>query len=99
MLFGPLHSQKPHTDEGSQETGDSGHYSNEESNEEMSNPPTTHSSITGSSDGGPAGAELKHSFKVETETMHHHVTSDASWPSSSSDDSLPAPHTLIAGST
>lgn len=69
----------------------------------MSNPTTTHSSITGSSgsDSGPAGAELKHSFKVETETMHlfHHVASDASWPSSSSDDSLPAPHTLIAGST
>ncbi|XP_037539502.1 protogenin B [Nematolebias whitei] len=103
MLFGPLHSKKPHTDEGSQETGDSGHYSNEESNEEMSNPPTTHSSITGSSgsDSGPAGAELKHSFKVETETMHlfHRVASDASWPSSSSDDSLPAPHTLTAAST
>lgn len=69
----------------------------------MSNPTTTHSSITESSgsDRGPAGAEPKHSFKVETETMHlfHHVAPDASWPSSCSDDSHPATHTLIAAST
>uniref|UniRef100_A0A3Q1BXV7 Protogenin n=1 Tax=Amphiprion ocellaris TaxID=80972 RepID=A0A3Q1BXV7_AMPOC len=44
IIYGPLHSESSHTSEGSQETGDSGHYSNEESNEEMSNPSTSQSS-------------------------------------------------------
>uniref|UniRef100_A0A8D3C0G8 Protogenin B-like n=1 Tax=Scophthalmus maximus TaxID=52904 RepID=A0A8D3C0G8_SCOMX len=44
IIYGPFHSESSHSSEGSQETGDSGHYSNEESNEEMSNPSTSQSS-------------------------------------------------------
>ncbi|KAM3869677.1 protogenin B-like [Diretmus argenteus] len=44
IIYGPFHSESSGTSEGSQETGDSGHYSNEESNEEMSNPSTSRSS-------------------------------------------------------
>ncbi|KAK7891019.1 hypothetical protein WMY93_022982 [Mugilogobius chulae] len=44
IIYGPLHSESSHSSEGSQETGDSGHYSNEVSNEEMSNPSTSQSS-------------------------------------------------------
>uniref|UniRef100_A0A7N8Y6R9 Protogenin B-like n=1 Tax=Mastacembelus armatus TaxID=205130 RepID=A0A7N8Y6R9_9TELE len=35
IIYGPLHSESSHTSEGSHETGDSGHYSSEESNKEM----------------------------------------------------------------
>uniref|UniRef100_A0A3Q1F011 Protogenin homolog b (Gallus gallus) n=1 Tax=Acanthochromis polyacanthus TaxID=80966 RepID=A0A3Q1F011_9TELE len=74
IIYGPLHSESSHTSEGSQETGDSGHYSNEESNEEMSNPSTSQSSRPESF--GPDNAttvnKLKESFKVENEAMLTH---------------------------
>ncbi|XP_068596046.1 protogenin B-like [Brachionichthys hirsutus] len=44
IIYGPSHSEISHASEGSQETGDSGQYSNEESNEEMSNRSTSQSS-------------------------------------------------------
>ncbi|CAI5665082.1 unnamed protein product [Oreochromis niloticus] len=69
IIYGPLHSESSHTSEGSQETGDSGHYSNEESNEEMSSPSSSRSSRPESlgPDDSIAVVELKQSFKVEKE--------------------------------
>uniref|UniRef100_A0A669DLJ3 Protogenin n=1 Tax=Oreochromis niloticus TaxID=8128 RepID=A0A669DLJ3_ORENI len=69
IIYGPLHSESSHTSEGSQETGDSGHYSNEESNEEMSSPLSSRSSRPESlgPDDSIAVVELKQSFKVEKE--------------------------------
>ncbi|XP_029378331.1 protogenin B-like [Echeneis naucrates] len=74
IIYGPLHSESSHTSEGSQETGDSGHYSNEESNEEMSNPSTSQSSRPESFglDDGTTVAELKQSFQVENEEALSH---------------------------
>ncbi|XP_026221651.1 protogenin B-like [Anabas testudineus] len=87
MIYGPLHSESSHTSEGSQETGDSGQYSNEESNEEMSNSSTPHSSRPesfGSADGTTV-TRLKQSFGVENEEkLSHHLchccTSECSHP-------------------
>lgn len=87
IIYGPIHSESSHTSEGSQETGDSGQYSNEESNEEMSNSSTTHSSRPesfGSAD-GTTFTGLKQSFGVENEEMLSHrfchsCTSDSSHP-------------------
>uniref|UniRef100_A0A8C6S880 Protogenin homolog b (Gallus gallus) n=1 Tax=Neogobius melanostomus TaxID=47308 RepID=A0A8C6S880_9GOBI len=100
IIYGPLHSESPHSSEGSQDTGDSGHYSNEVSNEEMSNPSTSSSSQSsrpesfGSQDDVPAISELKHSFEVENEEMlgHtvHHSTSSA--PRCSSEAPHPSQH-------
>ncbi|KAM9854792.1 protogenin B-like [Aulostomus maculatus] len=69
IIYGPFPSESSHTSEGSQETGDSGHYSNEESNEEMSSPSTSQSSRPESLglDDGTAVTELKQSFEVENE--------------------------------
>lgn len=69
IIYGPLGSESSHTSEGSQETGDSGHYSNEESNEEMSSPSSSRSSRPESlgPDDSIAVLELKQSFKVEKE--------------------------------
>uniref|UniRef100_A0A667WVY4 Protogenin homolog b (Gallus gallus) n=1 Tax=Myripristis murdjan TaxID=586833 RepID=A0A667WVY4_9TELE len=69
IIYGPLHMESSHTSEGSQETGDSGHYSNEESNEEMSNPSSSQSSRPQpfGPDGSAPGSELKPSFEVENE--------------------------------
>uniref|UniRef100_A0A8C6PV37 Protogenin homolog b (Gallus gallus) n=1 Tax=Nothobranchius furzeri TaxID=105023 RepID=A0A8C6PV37_NOTFU len=105
IIYGPFHSNKSHAGEGSQETGDSGNYSNEESNGEMSHPQTTLSSGAESSesDSGPAGSELKPYYKVEAERMPNHPfhpsASDASWLSGTSDDSHPTLHTSKAAST
>ncbi|KAK9516552.1 hypothetical protein VZT92_024473 [Zoarces viviparus] len=99
IIYGPYHSESSHTSEGSQETGDSGHYSNEESNEEMSNPSTNQSSRPQSfgSDDGPTAAELKQSFEVENEEMlsHplHHSAPDATRFCCISECSHPALHT------
>ncbi|XP_034442893.1 protogenin B-like isoform X1 [Hippoglossus hippoglossus] len=83
IIYGPFHTESSHTSEGSQETGDSGHYSNEESNEEMSNPSTSQSSRPESF--GPndedAVTELTQSFQVENEkklSPLHHSAPDAS---------------------
>ncbi|XP_034032090.1 protogenin B-like [Thalassophryne amazonica] len=69
IIYGPLHSESSHTSEGSQETGDSGHYSNEESGEEMNSPSTAclarPEPFILSDD--TAVAEQKQSFKVESE--------------------------------
>uniref|UniRef100_A0A3Q1EXS5 Protogenin homolog b (Gallus gallus) n=1 Tax=Acanthochromis polyacanthus TaxID=80966 RepID=A0A3Q1EXS5_9TELE len=105
IIYGPLHSESSHTSEGSQETGDSGHYSNEESNEEMSNPSTSQSSRPESF--GPDNAttvnKLKESFKVENEAMlsrpFHHSAPDASWLSGTAEGSHPARHTSQAASS
>lgn len=69
IIYGPLRSESSQTSEGSQETGDSGHYSNEESNEEMSSPSSSRSSRPESlgPDDSIAVLELKQSFKVEKE--------------------------------
>ncbi|XP_072291432.1 protogenin B-like [Eucyclogobius newberryi] len=80
IIYGPLHSESSHSSEGSQETGDSGHYSSEE----MSDPSTSQSSRPASF--GPEDdihtiSELKQSFEVETEETlgrhKHHSTSEA----------------------
>ncbi|CAB1454535.1 unnamed protein product [Pleuronectes platessa] len=83
IIYGPFHTESSHTSEGSQETGDSGHYSNEESNEEMSNPSTSQSSRPESF--GPndedAVTELTQSFQVENEkklSPLHHSAPDTS---------------------
>ncbi|XP_008310710.1 protogenin B-like [Cynoglossus semilaevis] len=71
IIYGPMHSESSQSSEGSQETGDSGHYSSEDSNEEMSNPSTSRSSrpeSIGSND-GIAVSELKQSLEVENEKM------------------------------
>ncbi|KAI9529619.1 hypothetical protein NQZ68_007857 [Dissostichus eleginoides] len=98
IIFGPYHSESSHTSEGSQGTGDSGHYSNEESNEELSNPSTSQSSRPESF--GPEDvvtvAEVKQSFVVENEEMlsHplHHSASDATQLCCTSQGSPPALH-------
>ncbi|KAG7245479.1 hypothetical protein INR49_010930 [Caranx melampygus] len=69
IIYGPLHSESSHTSEGSQETGDSGHYSNEESNEELSNPSSNQSSRPESFGPEDGATEQKQSFKVENEDM------------------------------
>lgn len=82
IIYGPIHSESSHSSEGSQETGDSGQYSNEESNEEMSNSSTTHSSRPesfGLAD-GTAVTGLKQSFGVENEEMLSHRFSECSHP-------------------
>lgn len=58
-------SESSHSSEGSQETADSGHYSNEESNEEMSSPCSRPHSF-GLEDPDTEG---KQSFKVENEAI------------------------------
>ncbi|XP_054632105.1 protogenin B-like isoform X2 [Dunckerocampus dactyliophorus] len=72
IIFGPFHAESSQGSDGSQETGDSGHYStNEESNEEMSDPSTNQSSRPDSSGpcDGTAMTELKPSFQVENEQI------------------------------
>lgn len=102
IIYGPLHSESSHTSEGSQETGDSGHYSNEESNEEMSNPSRSQRSRPESfePDDGTTVAELKQSFEVENEQMltHplHHPAPDASRLGCTSEVSHPALQTSQA---
>lgn len=64
IIFGPFHSESSQGSEGSQETGDSGHYSTEE----MSNPSTSSSSRPESV--GPEDAVLKQSLDVEMEQRH-----------------------------
>lgn len=102
IIYGPFHSESSHTSDGSQETGDSGHYSNEESNEEMSNPSSSQSSRPESF--GPddinTDAELKQSFEVENEEMlsHpiRHSAPDATQLCCTSEGSHPALHTSQA---
>lgn len=86
IIYGPFHSENSHGSEGSQETGDSGHYSTEDSNEEMSNPSTSQSSRP-ESFGPDAGTELKPSFQVENEKTPrlHLASSDAARMCSSSE--------------
>ncbi|XP_056137223.1 protogenin B-like [Lampris incognitus] len=69
IIYGPLYSESSHTSEGSQETGDSGHYSNEDSNEEMSNSSANQSSRPQcfGPDDSPVLEELKASLKRENE--------------------------------
>ncbi|XP_029289653.1 protogenin B-like [Cottoperca gobio] len=98
IIYGPYHSESSHTSEGSQETGDSGHYSNEESNEEMSNPSTSQSSRPESfgPDDVTTVAELKQSFEVENEERlsHplHHSAPNATRLCCTSEGSHPALH-------
>ncbi|XP_008287962.1 protogenin B [Stegastes partitus] len=105
IIYGPLHSESSQTSEGSQETGDSGHYSNEESNEEMSNPSTSQSSRPESfgPDDATTVTKLKQSFEVENEAMLsrplHHSAPDASWLCSTAEGSHPALHTSQAASS
>lgn len=102
IIYGPFHSESSHTSEGSQETGDSGNYSNEESNEEMSNPSTSQSSRPESfgSDDITTVPELKQSFEVENEEMlsHplRHSAPDAARLCCTSEGSHPALHTSQA---
>ncbi|KAM7396862.1 hypothetical protein PAMP_019870 [Pampus punctatissimus] len=101
IIYGPLHSESSHSSEGSQETGDSGHYSNEESNEEMSNPSTSQSSRPESFglDDGRTATELKQSFGVENEEnlCLHHSAPDAIRLCCSSEGSHPSQHSSQAG--
>nr|XP_046249244.1 protogenin B-like [Scatophagus argus] len=96
IIYGPLHSESSHTSDGSQETGDSGHYSNEESNDEMSNPSTSNSSRPESfgPDDITTEAELKQSFQVENEEMLsrplHHSAPAAPRLCCTTEGSLPA---------
>lgn len=69
IIHVPYLSESSHTSEGSQETADSGHYSNEESNEEMSNPSASQRSRPQSFGPDDTGAELKRSFAVENEEI------------------------------
>lgn len=62
-------SESSHGSEGSQETADSGHYSNEESNEEMSSPSSGQHSRPDSFGLDDPDAEEKPSFKVENEAI------------------------------
>ncbi|XP_020514611.2 protogenin B-like [Labrus bergylta] len=103
IIYGPFHSESSHSSEGSQETGDSGHYSNEESNEEMSNPSTSQRSRPESfgSDDVATVAELKQSFQVENEEMlsrplHHSSTAADAQLCSTSQGSHPDPRTSLA---
>ncbi|KAM9376050.1 protogenin B-like [Pholidichthys leucotaenia] len=86
IIYGPLHSESFHTSEGSQETGDSGHYSSEQSNEEMSSPSTSQSSRPESfgSDDSTSDGKLKQFLKMEKEEMLSHNSS----PDSSSHPAL-----------
>ncbi|XP_028285781.1 protogenin B-like [Parambassis ranga] len=103
IVYGPLHSESSHTSEGSQETGDSGHYSNEESNEEMSNPSSSQSSRPESFGLDTTVAELKQSFQVENEEVlrHplHHSARESSWLCSTSESPYPALHASQAASS
>ncbi|KAM7414761.1 hypothetical protein PAMA_019531 [Pampus argenteus] len=96
IIYGPLHSESSQSSEGSQETGDSGHYSNEESNEEMSNPSTSQSSRPESFglEDGTTATELKQSFRVENEESLclHHSAPDATHLCCSSEGSRPSQH-------
>lgn len=99
IIYGPDHSESSHTSDGSRETGDSGHFSNEESNEEMSNPSTSQSSRPesfGPDDMNP-DAELKQSFQVENEEVlsHplHRSTPDAPQLCCTTEGSHPTPQT------
>uniref|UniRef100_A0A673C3Q5 Protogenin homolog b (Gallus gallus) n=1 Tax=Sphaeramia orbicularis TaxID=375764 RepID=A0A673C3Q5_9TELE len=102
IIYGPLHAESSHSSEGSQETGDSGHYSNEESNEEMSSPSTGRSSRPESfgPDDITTVAELKQSFEVQNEETPrhppHHSVTDASEICCSSEGSHPARHSSQA---
>nr|XP_020514611.1 protogenin B-like [Labrus bergylta] len=103
IIYGPFHSESSHSSEGSQETGDSGHYSNEESNEEMSNPSTSQRSRPESfgSDDVATVAELKQSFQVENEErlsrpLHHSSTAADAQLCSTSQGSHPDPRTSLA---
>ncbi|XP_015256013.1 PREDICTED: protogenin-like [Cyprinodon variegatus] len=80
IIYGPLHSESSQSSEGSQETGDSGHFSNEESNEEFSNSSTCQTSGSLESDDGP---NLKQSVKLEPAAASFHPT-EGSWLSSTS---------------
>ncbi|XP_038155205.1 protogenin B-like [Cyprinodon tularosa] len=80
IIYGPLHSESSQSSEGSQETGDSGHFSNEESNEEFSNSSTCQTSGSLESDDGP---NLKQSVKLEPAAASFHATK-GSWLSSTS---------------
>lgn len=62
-------SESSHSSEGSQETADSGHYSNEESNEEMSSPSSSRHSRPHSFGLEDSNAEGKQSFRVENEAI------------------------------
>ncbi|TWW76027.1 protogenin B-like [Takifugu flavidus] len=62
-------SESSHSSEGSQETADSGHYSTEESNEEMSSPSSGQRSRPHSFGPEDPGTEAKPSFKVENEAI------------------------------
>ncbi|KAF7656337.1 hypothetical protein LDENG_00042810 [Lucifuga dentata] len=102
IIYGPLHAESSHTSEGSQETGDSGNYSNEESNEEMSNPSTAQSSRPESFglDDGTIVTELKQCFEVENEEMPNHCFHNSA-PSAphlccTSEGSHPAQHSFQA---
>ncbi|XP_075998541.1 protogenin B-like [Genypterus blacodes] len=98
IIYGPQHGESSHTSEGSQETGDSGNYSNEESNEEMSNPSTTQSSRPASLglDDGLTVIELKQCFQMENEKManrcFHNSASDATGLCCGPEGSHQAPH-------
>lgn len=74
LIYGPFHTESSHASDGSQETGDSGHYSNEESNEDMSNPSTNRNSRSESFGLDAINAELKQSFAVENEEIPNHPT-------------------------
>uniref|UniRef100_A0A672IBS0 Protogenin homolog b (Gallus gallus) n=1 Tax=Salarias fasciatus TaxID=181472 RepID=A0A672IBS0_SALFA len=73
IIYGPLHSESSHTSEGSQATGDSGHYSNEESNGEMSSP-STHQSSRPESFGSDDAT--KPSYQVDDEEKLHPKTGE-----------------------
>lgn len=102
IIYGPFHSESSHTSDGSQETGDSGHYSNEISNEEMSNPSSSGSSRPKSIglDNAETDAELKQFFSVENEEMlsHHlrHSAPDAPQLCCTLEGPNRAPHTSRA---
>uniref|UniRef100_A0A3Q3WNT7 Protogenin n=1 Tax=Mola mola TaxID=94237 RepID=A0A3Q3WNT7_MOLML len=61
-IYGPFPSESSHTSEGSQETGDSGHFSSDDSNEEMSNASSGQSSRTESFGLDDGNVEPKQSF-------------------------------------
>ncbi|XP_019712519.1 protogenin B-like isoform X1 [Hippocampus comes] len=69
IIFGPFPTESSQSSESSQGTGDSGHYSTEESNEEISNPSTSQSSGPKSFEQphDAAVAEPKPSLQVENE--------------------------------
>ncbi|XP_061630707.1 protogenin B-like [Phyllopteryx taeniolatus] len=91
IIFGPFHVESSQSSEASQETGDSGRYSNEESNEEMSNPSTSQSSRPESfrPPNDAAVTEPKLSFQVENEkrVCYHLSGHNAARPCCTSDGS------------